>query len=41
MIRKIKDDEALVLVRLQNIKGKSPINKEILVKLKDIIKLPK
>ena len=40
-VRKIKDDEAMVLVQLQNIKGKPPVNKDVWVKLKDIIKLPK
>ena len=41
IVRKIKDDEAMVLVQLQNIKGKPPVNKDVWVKLKDIIKLPK
>lgn len=41
MIHRIKDDEALVLVKLQNVKGKPPVNKNIWVKLKDMVKLPK
>jgi len=41
IIRRIKDDKALIWVRLQNIKGKPPINKDIWVNLKDIVKLPK
>lgn len=40
-IRRIKDDEALVLVRLQQIKGKPPVNKELWVKIKDMNLLDK
>jgi hypothetical protein len=41
IIRRIEDDKALILVRLQNIKDKPHINKEIWINLKDIVKLPK
>ena len=38
-IRRIKDDEAMVLVQLQNIKGKPPVNKDVWVKLKVLVKI--
>jgi hypothetical protein len=38
-IRRIEDDEAMVLVQLQNIKGKPPVNKDVWVKLKDLVKI--
>ena len=38
-IRRIKDDEAMVLVQLQNIKGKPPVNKDVWVKLKHLVKI--
>ena len=41
IIRRIKNDEALVLVKLEKIKGKAPVNKELWVKIKDMIKAHK